>query len=141
MNSTRIGRASPMKARVVPREPPREIGFAEQTTLFLIAFKKPNASELLEGLAEMHRHTARLVAQRVSEVDSPTRQARLALEFGTRDDARSRIDALLSTAPIALRAAIEQQLPAAWRRAERPTTLPSPALSMLAARLVREATR
>lgn len=142
-DSTRLGHASPLiKARVAAKDPIRVTGFVEQTTLFVVALKKTNALELLDGLTEPARRTARLFAQRLADLDSPTRQARVALEFGVRDDARDRLKAMIDDAPPALRAALEAALPSAWRQNRAAAPPPGSAvLKALATRLVREAMR
>lgn len=141
---TRLGRASPLiKARVRQRDPAREMGLVERTTLFLVALKKDQALGLIDGFGEAARQRARVFAQQVSDLDSPTRQARLALEFGVRDGVRDRVGKLLAEAPPALRAALASLLPASLRPRDvpPPTEAPSPALQALAARLIREASR
>ncbi|MBL8919698.1 MAG: hypothetical protein JNJ54_12595 [Myxococcaceae bacterium] len=140
---TRLGHASPLlKARVGKKDPARVMGFVEQTTLFVVALKKERATELLEAFGQAHRQRARVFAQQLADLDSPTRQARLALEFGPRDGLRERVERLLSSSPPALRAALCAQLPPAFRPASPPAATPvSPALKALAARLVRETLR
>lgn len=141
---TRLGHASPLlKARVRKRDPARETGFVEQTTLFVVGLKKDQASGLLEGFGEPQRHRARVFAQQLADLDSATRQARLALEFGPRDGVRDRVNGLLSASPPALRAAIAARLPPALRpKAPKVPDAPaSPALVALASRLVREVLR
>ncbi|MBE2251778.1 MAG: hypothetical protein IAE78_19740 [Myxococcus sp.] len=140
---TRLGRASPLiRGRVAAKDPARGAGFVERTTLFVVALKKAQAIELLDGFAEPLRQRSRVFAQQLSDLDSPTRQARLAIEFGVRDGARERIKALLDQSPLALRAALMSQLPSTLRPEGAPAApTASPALQALAARLVREATR
>jgi hypothetical protein len=143
---TRLGRASPLiKAKVAAKDPARDLGFVEHTTLFVVAIKKTDALALLDGFADAARQRARVFAQQVSDLDSSTRQARLALTFGARDDAPARIRALLAEAPAGLKAALLAQLPPALRPATvglAPPPAPAPpVLVALAARLIREATR
>jgi hypothetical protein len=143
---TRLGRVSPLiKARVATKDPARDAGFVEQTTLFVVAIKKTDALALLDGFADAARQRARVFAQQVADLDSSTRQARLALAFGARDDALARIRALLAEAPAGLKAAILAQLPPALRPSTAglapPRPSESPVLEALAARLIREATR
>jgi hypothetical protein len=142
-DATRLGRLSPLiKAKVIATDPSRETGFVERTTLFVVALKKEQALRLLDGFATAARQRARVFARQLVDLDSPTRQARVALEFGVRDGTAERVKQLLTEAPPALRSALTSQLPARLR----PAGLPpheglSPALSALAARLVREVTR
>ncbi|MCA3011623.1 MAG: hypothetical protein INH41_04395 [Myxococcaceae bacterium] len=143
---TRLGRASPLiKGKVAPRDPARDLGFVELTALFVVALKKADALALLDGFAPSSRGRARRFAQQLTDLDSSTRQARLSHAFGVRGDASSRVEALLGEASPSLRAAIIAQLPrglrlpASAQPAEPAPT--SPALTALAARLIREATR
>lgn len=143
-DATRLGRRSPLiKAKVKLTDPPREAGLVERTTLFLVSLKKRDVLGLLDGFTSEARQRARLYAQRLADLDSPTRQARLALEFGVGEDARPRLEQLLAESPPALKAAIAAQLPLSWRRPSDvgTGTRASPALMALAARLVREASR
>lgn len=143
---TRLGHASPLiKARVAKKDPARVTGFVEQTTLFVVALKKDRATELLEGFGQAHRQRARVFAQQLADLDSPTRQARLALEFGPRDGVRERVERLLTSSPPALRAALCAHLPPAIRpaapAAPAKASAMSPALKALALRLIRETLR
>ncbi|MCU0700335.1 MAG: hypothetical protein MUC96_27820 [Myxococcaceae bacterium] len=145
-DGTRLGRASPLiKARVATKDPARTLGFVEQTTLFVVAIKKTDALALLDGFTESARQRARIFAQQLADLDSSTRQARLALAFGARDDAPTRLKALLAEAPAGLKAAVLAQLPPALRPSTAglaaPAATASPALVALASRLIREATR
>lgn len=141
MDGTRLDRASPLiKGRAPKKDPSRESGFVERTTMFVVAMKKEQ--DLLDGFASEPRTRAQLFGQQLSALDSPTRQARLALEFGVREGGRERVNKLLSEASPAMRAAIVALLPQSWR----PTNLTatdqrSPVMLALAARLIREATR
>lgn len=143
MNCTRLARASPLiKGHAPARDPSRETGFVERTTMFVVAMKKEVGGDLLDGFADHPRQCAQRFAQHLSALDSPTRQARLALEFGVREGGRERVNKLLSEASPAMRAAIVALLPQSWR----PTNLTatdqrSPVMLALAARLIREATR
>lgn len=142
-DATRLGRASPLvKARVAKRDPARDMGFVERTTLFVVALKRDRATALLEGFAETHRQRARVFAQQLADLDSPTRQARLALEFGPRDGVKDRVQRLLTSCPPTLQAAIAARLPVVLRPAG--TSIDgsfSPVLLALASRLVRETLR
>ena len=143
MEGTRLGRASPLiKGRVSKKDPNREGGFAEQTTLFLVAMKKEQALELIDGFANEPRARARVFAQQLSDLDSPTRQARVALEFGVREGSRERVNTLLTEVAPAMRVAIVSLLPQSWRPANMPPVgQNAPVMLLLAARLIREATR
>lgn len=141
-DSTRLGRSPLMKARVGAKDPARETGFVERTTLFVVATRKDEALALLDGFAPDARDRARVFARQLADLDSPTRQARLALEFGVRDGVRERVKQLIADASPALRSALVANLPAQLRPAGTVLFEPaSPVLSALAARLVREATR
>jgi len=142
-DSTRLGRASPLiKARVVAKDPARETGFVERTTLFVVATRKEEALGLLDGFASDERQRARVFAQQLVDLDSSTRQARLALESGVRDGVRERVKHLLAEASPALRSALVANLPTQHRPAGTVhVDSASPALGALAARLIREATR
>lgn len=143
MHGTRLERGSPLiKGRAPKKDPSREGGFVEQTTLFVVAIKKQQATELIEGFASEPRQRARLFADQLSALDSPTRQARLACEFGVREGGRERVNKLLAESSPAMRAAIVSLLPASWRPASvmAPQSC-APVMLALAARLIREATR
>ncbi len=142
-DSTRLGRASPLiKARVGAKDPSRDTGFVERTTLFVVATRKEQALRLLDGFASDARQRARVFARQLVDLDSPTRQARLAFEFGVRDGVRERVKLLLAGASPALHSALVANLPPQFRPAGTVHfEAASPALSALAARLVREATR
>ena len=127
------------------REEPRELSPLERVTLFVCAMHKADADELLSGFAAGPRKQAAAFAQQILGLDSSTRQARLTREFGARADALDRMRALIVEAPLPLRAAIVELLPPA-QRALFPQLLAlpltaSPAMTALAARLLREATR
>ncbi|MBM4781609.1 MAG: hypothetical protein GQE15_28365 [Archangiaceae bacterium] len=143
MDGTRLDRASPLiKGRAPKKDPSRESGFVERTTMFVVAMKKEDGDALLEGFASEPRQRARVFAQQLAALDSPTRQARLALEFGVREGGRERVNKLMGEVSPALRAAIIGLLPQTWRPAT-PTLRnpPSPVMLAIAARLIREATR
>ena len=114
-------------------------GFTERTTLFLVAVKKTEATELLEGFAPSQAERARRCAQQLTAMDSATRQARLSHEFGPSPQFSAQIHTLLTQASPGLRAALIAHLPQQLRPAgAQPAPIP-PALKSLAARLVREA--
>lgn len=139
-DSTRLG-ARLIRARVVAKDPPRANGFIEETTLFVVALKKATSLELLDGLADAQLNVARAFAQRLLDLDSPTRQARLTSTFSVRETARERVDALLTKSPPALRHAIEAELPASWRNSAARPAARTPALARLARRLIRGSPR
>ncbi len=114
-------------------------GFAERTTLLLVAVKKSEASELLEGFAPSQAERARSCAKQLTTMDSATRQARLSHEFGPSPQFSARIHTLLTQVPAALRAALIAHLPQQLRPAGAQPVSVAPALKAVAARLVREA--
>ena len=128
-----------IKAKPPVAEPARLTSFAEQTTLFIVALKKREADELLAGFAPTHASLVERCASDVGKLDSATRQARLAHEFGPSSAFTAALHALLTGSPPVLRAAIHAHLPPHLRPAGAPAASFSPALSALAARLVREA--
>lgn len=137
MASTRAARVLP--ALKSPQDLPRLTGFAERTTLFIVALKKGEATELLAGFAPSQAERARHCAQQLTEMNSATRQARLSHEFGPSPEFSARIHALLTKSPSALRAALIAHLPLQLRPAGAQVGPVPPILSALAARLVREA--
>lgn len=137
-DSTRVGRPSPLiKAKAHPT-PPRASGLVERTTLFLIALKRGQAKELLDGLAQEPKARAEAFAKQLVQLDSATRQARIAREFGPDAAFDARVHELVVRSPPALRHAVYAQLPPSSRPAGFVSTSSSPALQALAARLVRE---
>ena len=59
-------------------------GRTERLALFACALSRESALDVLEGLCEPERTRARRYARQVAAWDSPTRQAKVALEFGLR---------------------------------------------------------
>ncbi len=140
--NTRVVRARAVRGSA---DAPRSLSFVERTTLFIVALKRQHAPALLDGFATAQRHTAQVLAKQLTGLDSPTRQARVTLEFGARDDAADRLKVLLEQAPPRLKACLSQQLPPALRHLAPPQAAealpPSPAMKALAARMIREASR
>ena len=138
MNPTRVERRKSHEALKV-------MGFAERVALFVGAIHRQRADELLSGFAPPHRERAVAFVGEMKQWDSARRQARLAHEFGVRQDAGERIQQLVVRTSGELRAAIVASLPPAVRSqfpqfkggAE---TFPL-AVRALAARLVKEASR
>jgi hypothetical protein len=136
---TRLGHASPLiKAKIALKDPQRTSGFVERTTLFLVALKKAQAHELLDGFSSAPRERARVYAQQLVDLDSATRQARVAREFGPSGSFPTRIHELVVRSPPALRNALYAQLPPPLRPTGFTPLPASPALQALASRLVRE---
>jgi hypothetical protein len=135
----------------VSAKPPRSapalrehLAFAERVALYLCATNKHGAHTLLEGFIPALHAEAAAFADQALAWDSPTRQARMGRVFGPPADALERLRALVLEAPPGLRVVIGPHLPP-WARVHFPhleaATPTAPALSALAARLVREATR
>lgn len=122
--------------------PAKTLGFPERVALYGCASQKSELPARLDRLAGAER--AQEFAEQVLKWDSPTRQARLSREFGSRGGALEGLRALIVEAPPGLRVAIAEQLPPTWRahfahlKARSPI---APALANLASRLIREATR
>jgi len=136
---TRLGHGSPLiKAKIALKDPQRTSGFVERTTLFLVALKKAQAHELLDGLASAPRERARVYAQQLVDLDSATRQARVAREFGPSASLPTRIHELVIRSPPRLRNALYAHLPPSVRPTGFVPAPASPALQALASRLVRE---
>lgn len=138
------------KATVVParavKAPPTFLPLA-RFALVALVFGKERASELLEGLGENEASRAKEHLALFMALSSAQRQARVALEFGLRSDPAEELRALMEEAPEALRREIFRKLAPyhrslfPQRRLEAPDASVSPALSALAERLIREATR
>jgi hypothetical protein len=145
--ATRVDRL-PAKAlpRTVPLGDPKGLGFEERVALFVCALHRERSTELLAGFADAPRKRAEAFAGTVTGWDSSTRQARLTREFGAHTDALDRLQQLIVESPPALRCAIAEQLPEAWRSrfphlARSPGMPSTPLMAQLAARLVRETVR
>ncbi len=156
-DETQVDRARP--TRLVARDPAAVVAksapaaercaWQERLALFACSMNRDSAIDLLEGLADPERVRARAYARRVVGWDSPTRQARLAVEFGLRGDSEHRLHALMAEASPQLRLEVFSLLPPYHRtlfpdvaaRFSARGAPPSPAVSALAQRMVREATR
>lgn len=136
-STTRVDRAR--------QQVPRVLGFPERVSLFITALHKQQTDELFEGLAAPLHKRATVFAAEMKRWDSGRRQARLAHEFGVRPDAPARISKLVLSTDGGLRGAVVAALPPALRKDYPQFTAPSesfsPAVRVLAARLVREALR
>lgn len=127
------------------QEAPKVMGFPERVALFIGAVHRQRAEELLEGFAPTPRERSVAFVQNMKKWDSAQRQARLAHEFGVRQDAGERIQDLVVRTSGDLRSAVVASLPPAVR-AQFPQfkggadTFPV-AVRALAARLVKEASR
>ena len=130
-------------------EPPGACGRIERLALFACALARESALDVLEGLCEPDRARAREYARRVAAMDSPTRQAKIAIEFGVRRDAAPRLRALMADAAPVLRVEILRLLPPYHRSLfpdlaeslSTPAQPAAPGMLAFAQRLVREATR
>lgn len=150
--ATRITRRPLLKQKSLPtpvravKAPPTFLPLA-RFALVALVFGKERASELLEGLGESEAARAKEHLAHFMAMTSAQRQARVALEFGLRSDPAEQLRELMSEAPEALRREIFRKLPPyhrtlfPQRRLEAPDASVSPAMSTLAERLVREATR
>ena len=123
----------------------RVMGFPERVALFVAAIHRPRAEELLGGFSAAPQERASAFAEDMKQWDSARRQARLAHEFGVRQDAGERIQQLVVRTSGELRGAIVASLPPAVRSqipqfAGGAETFPV-AVRALAARLVKEASR
>ncbi len=140
----------PAEFRKTPPPPPLDdddpVEFPQRLALFLIAMHRERMPELMQGLGGPLRKQAAAFAKEAASWDSPTRQARVAIEFGVRQDATSRLKELMARASPPLRMAIFDRLPA-WAQSLFPKLqnhaagTASPAMLALAERLVRETTR
>ena len=120
-----------------------DLSFVERVALFLKTLHKAEAGELLEGFVEAKRYTANQFCRHFGRFDSPTRQARLAREFGVQPEALERLRQVVARSPPRLQSAIVETLPEPWRRAF-PRLKPrstSPALRNQARRLIHETVR
>lgn len=124
----------------------RPATFIERMTLFVSTMHKETAPHLFEGLSEAQLMRAKKQAQSLSNLDSATRQAHLAYEFGIRGDAVERLQTLLSNCAPPLRSTIVQLMPTRWRthfpkvRVDE-TSNPPAARRLMAQRLIHEAVR
>ena len=115
--------------------------------LVALVFGRERAAELLEGLGEREAERAKEHLAGFSALTSAQRQAKVAAEFGMRADPVDQLRELMTEAPEALKREIFRKLPPYYRSlfprrsVEPPVGPESPALSTLAERLIREATR
>jgi len=146
--ATRLLMPKPIPDRPAPG-PHGRCGRTDRLALFACALSRESALELLEGLCEPQRTQARRYAQQVAAWDSPTRQAKVAFEFGLREDAAKRLREEMAEAGPSLRFEMFRLLPPYLRTlfpdlaaaAAAPVPPVPPGLAALAQRLVREATR
>lgn len=133
-----------------PRSVPQGgCGRTERLALFACALSRDSALDMLEGLCEPQRTRARRYAQQVVAWDSPSRQAKVAVEFGLREDAGSRLRAVVEEAGPELRLEMFRLLPPYLKTlfpelvtaAVAPAASVPPGMAALAQRLVREAIR
>lgn len=108
---------------------------------------RERAAELLGGLGEREAERAKEHLLRLAALPSAQRQAKVAVEFGERSDAASRLKALMGEVSEPLRREIFRRLPPyhrtlfpGWRVEPADPSAPS-ALAVMAERLIREATR
>ncbi len=161
MDATRVGRKprpdrSPASARAeAPTEevpllagpvPPLPMPL-ERLALVAWVLGRERAAELLCGLEAGAAASASEHLRRLASLPSAQRQAKVSVEFGERPDAAARLRQLMSEASPLLRGELLRRLPPYHR-----TLFPSEprgaprqdvphALSLLAERLIREATR
>jgi hypothetical protein len=83
----------------------------ERLALFACAFARDSALEVLEGLVEPERTLARTYARQVAAWDSPLRQAKVSLEFGTQPQAEQQLRSMIAEASPALRRELYRRLP------------------------------
>ena len=138
MTATRVERKKAHQALKV-------MGFPERVALFVAAIHRDRADALLAGFATSPEQRAKVFADDMKQWDSARRQARLAHEFGVRQDAGERIQQLIVRTDGDLRAAIVASLPPSVR-AQFPQFVGGAAsfpvgVRALAARLVKEASR
>ncbi len=119
----------------------------ERLALVALVFGRERAKALLEGLGESEARQAKDHLAGFAALSSARRQARVAVEFGVRPDAAARLKALMEEAPEVLRREIFRRLPPYHRslfperQVEPPDAAATPAVCVLAERLIREATR
>ncbi len=161
MDATRVGRkprpggsSSSARANAPTEEVPRLAGPPpplsmplERLALVAWVLGRERAAELLGGLGEGAAERALEHLRRLASLPSAQRQAKVAVEFGERPDAAARLRRLMSEVQPSLGREILRRLPPYHRTlfpAERPD-IPAhevpPALTALAERLIREATR
>jgi hypothetical protein len=145
--ATRLTRKpAPRVKAVAPVTPPALLPLA-RFALVAWVFGRERAAELLEGLGVREAQRAQEHLAGLMALTSAQRQARVALEFGMRTDPEDQLRALMAEASETLRREIFRKLPPYHRSlfpqwsVEPPEVSVPPALSALAERLIREATR
>jgi hypothetical protein len=139
-------RKAPAEKAVASKTPPAFLPLA-RFALVARVFGKERAEELLEGLGAREAERAKEHLAHFAALSSAQRQARVAMEFGMRSDPAEQLRALMAEAPEALRRELFRRLAPYHRslfprrRVEPPEAETSPAMSALAERLIREATR
>jgi hypothetical protein len=139
-------RRTPAAKAATPRTPPALLPLARYALVVLV-FGRERAAELLEGLGDREAERAKEHLSGFAALTSAQRQAKVALEFGTRSDPAEELRALMAEAPELLRREIFRRLPPyhrtlfVARRLEPPDASTPPALAALAERLIREVTR
>lgn len=139
-------RRPPVAKAVGPRTPPALLPLARYALVALV-FGRERAAELLEGLGAREAERAKEHLAGFAALTSAERQAKVALEFGTRSDPSEELRALMAESPEALRREIFRRLPPYYRtlfparKVEPPDASAPPALGALAERLIREVTR
>jgi hypothetical protein len=139
------GEETPVPA--APRGPaPLDSERLERLVLVTHTFGRTRAAALLDGLRACEGLEARALLQRLSRYSSADRQARVAQPFGLVPEAAERLRSLMAEASAPLQAEILRRLPPYHRSLFPPAALSrdeagSPAMGVLAERLIREATR
>lgn len=130
------------------RAPPAPVSLPlERIALVALVFGRERAKALLDGLREPEAQQAKAHLAGFAALSSARRQARVAVEFGVRPDAATRLKALMEETPEVLRREIFRRLPPYHRslfperQVEPPDAAATPAVCALAERLIREATR
>ena len=122
------------------------LDFAQRVALFACSLDKSTAQALVAGLGGDQAERALSLVVVATAWDSSTRQGRLSHEFGVRLDHIERLKALMQVASPTLQAVMFKKLEP-WQQSlfprlkKMPTPVSSPAMTALAERLVREATR
>jgi hypothetical protein len=160
MEVTRVGRALRMARKLLPqrKEPPKAPPVMDATlpaltlpleriALVVCVLARERGPELLGGLVDAEAGRARRHLERFAAMPSAQRQAKVAVEFGERADAATRLAAFLDAAPEALRREAWRRLPPYHRSrfpqlaTDEQSPEASPVLAALVERRIREATR
>ena len=140
--------ASPTAPRRL--DPERDAGRwldLERLALVALVFGRERAPALLEGLLAPEAKRARGLLAGFAALSSARRQARVAVEFGTRPEATARLRALMEEAPEVLREELFRGMPPyhrslfPGRQVAPPRASVTEAVAAWAERLLREATR